>query len=152
MGMDVYGKNPSSPKGRYFQRNVWGWHAPPDLIEELAPDLYEKCEYWHSNDGAGLDAADSRDLGQRLARFIDGGGAEAYVADRDALLAGLPDIPCWLCAGTGTRTDGMVVHNGCNACDGAGNLRPSPTKYGLEVEDIAEFAMFVSASGGFEIN
>lgn len=36
---------------------------------------------------------------------------------------------CWLCKGTGTRTDGMNGPGGCNGCDGTGKSLKSPTKW-----------------------
>lgn len=36
---------------------------------------------------------------------------------------------CWLCNGTGTRTDMMVVANGCNGCRGTGHKTKWPTEW-----------------------
>jgi hypothetical protein len=27
MGMDIYGRNPTSEAGKYFQANIWSWRA-----------------------------------------------------------------------------------------------------------------------------
>ena len=32
MGMDVFGKNPTSEVGKYFRRNVWHWRRLADLV------------------------------------------------------------------------------------------------------------------------
>ena len=51
MGMDVYGKAPTAEVGEYFRRNVWGWRPLWDMCLDLFPELTEKVEYGHSNDG-----------------------------------------------------------------------------------------------------
>jgi hypothetical protein len=55
MGMDVVGKNPSSPAGEYFRANVWSWHPIYSLIVELCSDLLAKrtLKRMAFNDGAG---------------------------------------------------------------------------------------------------
>jgi hypothetical protein len=55
MGMDVYGRKPSSPAGEYFRANVWSWHPIHVLIEELCSDLLDEktLEKLAFNDGAG---------------------------------------------------------------------------------------------------
>ncbi len=42
---------------------------------------------------------------------------------------------CWLCAGTGKRTD-MVVSDGCNGCGGTGVKLKWPTQWGSHHSDI----------------
>ena len=55
MGMDVYGRNPRSDPGEYFQANVWSWRPIHDLIVELCSDLLDEdtIESLGYNDGAG---------------------------------------------------------------------------------------------------
>ena len=55
MGMDVYGRKPSSPDGEYFRANVWSWHPIRALIIELCSDLLDEktLEKLAFNDGAG---------------------------------------------------------------------------------------------------
>jgi hypothetical protein len=55
MGMDIYGRNPTSEAGKFFQANVWSWHPIHTLIEQecadlLDPKLLEKLGF---NDGDG---------------------------------------------------------------------------------------------------
>jgi hypothetical protein len=164
--MDVYGANP----GTYFRRNVWGWHPLAEFCISLAPDITAACEQWHSNDGDGLDAAHSLALARELREALTDGRAAAYVATRDHALKALPDERCHICGGTGIRNDERGRQMGqdirvideaghprhgqtgwCNGCDGRGAVRPWPTCYCLEVSDIAEFAAFLEACGGFEI-
>lgn len=55
MGMDVYGRAPSSPAGEYFRANVWSWRPIHALMIELCSDLLdeEALKKMAINDGAG---------------------------------------------------------------------------------------------------
>jgi len=75
MGMDVWGKNPSGEAGEYFRANVWTWHPIAEYIEECAPSIYRECEYWHSNDGDGLNEVDSLSLAAVLRDELRSGRA-----------------------------------------------------------------------------
>ena len=55
MGMDVYGRNPTTKQGEYFRNNVWWWHPLADYCTSVAPDITAQCNSWHHNDGDGLD-------------------------------------------------------------------------------------------------
>lgn len=175
MGMDVYGKNPTSETGGYFRRNVWGWRPLADLILGLCPEEAADCKYWHSNDGDGLDAAGSVKLADELQRLVDSGDVAAWCQFRAASLAGLPDERCDLCGGTGVRTDGVGQQmrqpervigpewnhkpdhprfgekGWCNGCDGRGRNRPLACSYHVDPDDVAEFIAFLRDCGGFEI-
>jgi hypothetical protein len=81
MGMGLCGLNPapqSGETGRYFRNNIWWWHPLADYCMEVAPDIAEKCSFWHSNDGDGLNAEDSVELARRLKSAVDRGNARAY--------------------------------------------------------------------------
>lgn len=168
MGMDVYGLAPTHHKGQYFRRSVWGWHPLADCCLAIAPKLTAPCTHWHSNDGAGLDGA--RRLGTALKEAIDSGSVADYVAKRDAKLAALTDDPCRQCSGTGVRADDIGTSLGmktrlidkahhprhgetgwCNGCDGLGVTPAWEKHYRLCTDDVAEFADFLLACGGFEI-
>lgn len=157
MGMDVYGKSPSTEVGEYFRRSVWSWHPLWTFVEEAVPHLAERVTYGHTNDGDGLDAEGSVLLAHELTTLLDDGTVARYVTERDAALAAMASEPCQWCNGTGTRTDkvgvemGMVERGWCNGCDGKGEVRPWAASYGLEVQDVAEFRDFLTACGGFEI-
>ena len=66
MGMDVYGKNATSEAGKYFRRNIFGWPPLWGYCEYLAPELTSKVKYGYTNDGDGLNAEDSKALGEML--------------------------------------------------------------------------------------
>ncbi|MCC0007728.1 MAG: hypothetical protein H6876_06340 [Hyphomicrobiaceae bacterium] len=156
MGMDVFGKAPTSKEGEYFRNNVWWWRPLADICVALAPEICAECEHWQSNDGDGLKESSAMALAAVLdARLADGTVAK-LVADRDAWLAALPDEPCDLCQGKGVRSDELAIKNGwdkkpCNACEGKGTVRPWETRYQQDEENVREFANFLKASGGFSI-
>jgi hypothetical protein len=152
--MDVYGKAPTSETGKYFRRSVWGWRPLWTYCEETAPEISEKVAYGHTNDGDGLGVEDSIALSQHLREEIASGCTARYIRERDDRLASLPDEPCRICDGTGRRLPPPDVGAGtrpCNGCSSRGMVRPFETHYGLLVEDVTEFADFLSDCGGFEI-
>lgn len=171
MGMDVYGKNPSSEAGEYFRRNVWGWRPLWKYVEDTHPEIAGKVEYAQSNDGDGLDAENSIKLAEALKKDIWDGVADNYIALRNSYLASLTRPDCEHCQGTGIRTDAVGVENGmperelepdmaslvgrtkgwCNGCSGEGKKDAWETNYYLDIEDIQQFSDFLEASGGFEI-
>ena len=178
MGMDVYGNRPTTETGEYFRRNVWGWRPLSIYVEEMHPELYSACEHWHTNDGDGLDAETARELAAALRADVANGQAKSYVEIRDRGLKSLPNEECFLCAGTGVRRDAVGYQAGqpervipkdakgendvgphpragekgwCNGCEGRGFSRPAEVRYGLEENDLLEFAAFCEASGGFKI-
>lgn len=171
MGMDVYGKKSTDPKGEYFRNNVWWWHPLADYIETNHPSIAARCADWHSNSGYGLDADDSIALAAELRDAISDGRAAAYQARHDAVRAALPRLKCDLCDGTGVRCDQVGVQMGqpdkvidepghprhgqtgwCNGCNGVGTREDFNASYWFSVENLSEFADFLADCGGFEIN
>lgn len=175
MGMDVYGRKPTTEAGEYFRRNMWGWRPLAEFVIEKAPEIARYCQHWHSNDGDGLNAAKSRELAGVLRRMVASGEAAEYVTLRDAKLKALPRETCECCDGTGIRTDAIGVEmkmpelivsrkNGneqnprlgqtgwCNGCGGWGSREPTAAWYRLDVNDLTEFAEFLEGCGGFKIN
>lgn len=162
MGMDVHGKT----NGAYFRRSVWGWRPLADYVIDMHVALASKVQYWHSNDGDGLNEEDSHELARNIQRDLATGSVKAYVAARNERLGRLPREQCKLCNGTGLRTD-QVGHDlgldhfrldyeghwkgGCNGCEGTGTTEPWDRSYPLTVEDVAEFAQFLEACDGFQI-
>jgi hypothetical protein len=152
MGMDVCGITPRSEVGQYFRANVWWWRPLAQYVEDMHPEFYKKNEYWHLNDGGGLDAADSRALGEAIQKEIDDGRALVWVSQRDTELSELPSEECDLCHGTGHRTDGVIPPDQpCNKCEGRGTVRPWATHYHCDIESLQGFANFLKECGGFEI-
>lgn len=171
--MDVYGKSPTSKDGEYFRNNAWRWRPLWDYCRSIAPDLIDEKLFksGHYNDGAGLDAKGAVALAKKLESEIETGRTAIYAANYQAHQAGTPDEDCDLCEGTGIRRDTVGVTNGfvsrviekedhpragqsgwCNGCDGLGHKRPTSTWYYFNEENVRQFAKFLRASGGFEIN
>lgn len=157
MGMDIFGKAPVSSEGEYFRNSVWWWHPLAEYITHSHPDLAAACTLWHTNDGDGLDAEGAAALADALAEDLDNGAVALYEAERSVQIASLPRETCRLCDGTGTRSDAIGIEMGfaargwCNGCDGIGDREPWEASYVFEVANVAEFAKFARASGGFEI-
>jgi len=172
MGMDVMGNNATSERGSYFRNNVWWWHPLAGLITQQYPDIADKCEHWHSNDGDGLNADDSYKLAQLLQTDIDSGALANYETDYRNKMASLPRTDCTICDATGIRTDELGVREGfttkelstenqiltgrilgwCNGCDGAGTCESFEGNYGFSVENVQEFVEFLRECGGFSIH
>ena len=153
--MDVSGKAPAADVGKYFRNNVWWWRPLWTYIEEIAPDLAGGIS-GQTNDGEGLDDEGAQQLTAILTDEIASGRTEKYARKRAQHLESLPDEPCEFCAGTGRRHDGLTSGRdtadfACNACGGAGMVRPWSTHYPFDVENVVAFRDFVAASGGFAI-
>ena len=164
MGLDVFGKNPTSETGTYFRNNFWWWRPLADFITSTYPDLTAVCHYWHSNDGDGLDEAASLALAYALQRDIDNGTVARHAVEHTERLAALPKEICTLCDGSGVRTDDvghldgydtprdpLTGKDGCNGCAGEGKVSSFETNYPFEVENVSSFVAFLRESGGFVI-
>jgi len=149
MGMDIYGSKPTSEEGRYFRCNVWTWRPLAELVTELCPEETAACELWQSNDGDGLDAAESEKLAARLFGLLESGVVEAYCTRRDARLAKLPDKACQRCEGTGLRVSSPDIP--CFQCDGIGKVGAFERAYFVHEGNVKEFADFLKECGGFAI-
>ena len=170
--MDVYGKNPTAEAGQYFRRNVWGWRPLWQYVENVHPEIAGLVKHGYSNDGDGLDDENSLELASLLRTDITSGVVAEYVSARNQILADLPRDECDLCNGSGIRTDAIGVENGmpehkldeavaivlgrthgwCNKCRGEGVVDNFLLNYFLDETDIAEFAEFLEACGGFGIH
>lgn len=157
MGMDVFGKAPLSSEGEYFRNSVWWWHPLAEYITAMHLDIAAGCTEWHTNSGDGLDAEGSAALAEALTDDLDRGIVTLYEAERSVQIAALPRQTCNICAGTGTRSDALGVELGfaargwCNGCDGIGDCEAWEASYVFDAANVAEFAKFARASGGFEI-
>lgn len=159
MGMDVYGKKPTTEEGKYFRNNVWWWRPLADYVCDVAPEIAAGCKHWHSNDGDGLDAEASIRLADVLDKEIAEGRTLSYEKRDASKKAMMPNVRCDLCEGTGTRMPipqrgaGDPKNGGlkCNACHGTGHVRPWDAEYPFSVENVKEFVAFLRGCGGFEI-
>ncbi|HBP1183203.1 hypothetical protein [Pseudomonas aeruginosa] len=154
MGMDVFGKAPTSETGEYFRNNVWWWHPLWRYCEAIAPDLIPDDNLGHSNDGWGLEREEATELAARLERAIATGETERYAEQYRARLEALPSEPCTVCGGVGKRAEPPKSGPGqlpCNACDGTGRVLNFATHYPFAVDNVKAFAEFLRGSGGFQI-
>jgi hypothetical protein len=173
MGMDVFGKEPS-PKmvknkdgddvrvGEYFRNTVWWWRPLATYCLTMAPHVSARCEYWHSNDGDGLDAAKSKELAAILREELSSGRTKAYAEIRQAEIKATPTTPCVVCDGTGScaapasGAGEWFDENGkqkyCNECDGTGRQKTADRLYPFSEENVESWAAFLENCGGFEIH
>jgi hypothetical protein len=135
MGMDVHGRNPSSPEGEYFCANVWSWRPIHALMIALCSDLLDEgtlhsMEY---NDGAGpADQATCTTMANRFELWM-----EHHI---DGLCLDFP--------GVGVAEDGHFVFEK--------ELTENPdiethTPYEVEDEHLKEWIEFLRHCGGFEV-
>jgi hypothetical protein len=154
MGMDVIGNEEA-----YFRNNVWRWRPLADYICRTAPDVALKCKHWQTNDGDGLNEADSLRLAEVLSAEIESGRTKAYAIRYRSEQEATPNEPCEICEGTGTRLPWPQVGPGnpkldgvkCKGCNGTGYRRPWSCSYRFEVENVQEFVRFLRSCGGFKI-
>lgn len=174
MGMDVYGVEPTTEKGHYFRNNVWWWRPLADYILSQHGEIATSgCdpEYWHSNDGEGLDAEKALELAKALRYDLDNGITAEYQRKYNEYLASLPREKCDWCNSTGIRTDEVAVahgmptkelpteiqiltgrtHGWCNGCNGEGSRLGFEAEYPFSIENVAEFCEFLEGCGGFQI-
>jgi len=170
MGMDVFGRQPTTEQGEYFRNNVWWWRPLWNYCLTVAPDLCSKVS-GHFNDGDGLDADEAIQLANILYTELWEGRTAQYKKELDEHNATLPREKCEICDGTGIRTDPIGVehgwhikeldvetqiltgrtHGSCNSCHGVGTTENWALHYPFSVENVANFAQFCSESGGFSI-
>ena len=170
MGMDVYGRKPTTKEGEYFRNDVWWWKPLWAYCREVST-VALKVKYGFSNDGDGLNAKDSRELASDLQEELDSGRTVEFDILRKEELAKLPRETCSICGGTGIRTDGVGVAHGwptkvvdepgnprhgmtgsCNGCGGWGSEEPWAANYPFSEENVREFVAFLRGCGGFKIN
>ncbi len=174
MGMDIYGVEPTTEKGEYFRNNWWWWRPLADYClsqhGEIATNGCD-AEYWHSNDGEGLDAETALELAKALRYDLKNGITAEYERKYREYLASIPRENCDWCGATGIRTDevgvkmGMTtkelspevqiltgrIHGWCNGCDGVGTKESMSAEYPFSVENVAEFCEFLEGCGGFSM-
>lgn len=167
MGMDVWGREPSSEQGKYFRNNVWWWRPLWDYCCDIgAAVISEKLQRaGHFNDGEGLDGPGAVRLAHLLKEELATGRTAIFAAERDAVLAALPQHECTYCNGSGSRTDEVGIRmkmpermnnytgkpGWCNGCDGAGKKDDEEKSYGFSVENVEEFVTFLEHCGGFKV-
>jgi len=172
MGMDIYGKKPTTDKGEYFRNNVWWWRPLADFcIERYGNEVGFDGEQWHFNSGYGLNATKTKKLARLLRDDLDNGSVLVYEQSYREKIAELPREVCKQCGGTGIRTDNVGVemgmpqkelspevqiltgrtHGWCNGCGGEGTTEHWLASYPFDIQNVQEFCEFLENCGGFEI-
>lgn len=125
MGMDVYGKFPSSESGKYFRANVWSWRPIHALCSVV---LGKPLKEWAYNDGKGFDNQKECDeLAAKLEKYLTNFPNEEISVKSK------------------TRVD--PVTNRFLPPGSNGGISP----YSTDHEHVRKFITFLRASGGFEI-
>jgi len=130
MGMDVYGKSPTTETGKYFRASVWSWRPLHGLIAEVGSDLFdeETLKSMGYNDGAGLDSQEKCDeLADRIESWLETNKGGITVEDSTV----------------------RVDENGCFIRNAVPTQGLSPYKIGDS--HIKEFVKFLRGCGGFEV-
>jgi hypothetical protein len=148
MGMDVYGKNPTSVVGNYFRSNIWYWRPLWAFCCSAAPTILSKdiAEKGTVNEGHGLDAEQSALLSAKLLQAVQSGKAAQHEKDFYAYLQTLPQEKCPTCPKLPA-----LEQQDCLYCKGAGVIAPTLKHYRFSTNDVTEFAQFLRHCGGFEI-
>lgn len=150
MGMDVYGKTPTSEKGKYFRSNIWWWHPLADYVTLIAPKETATCKAWHTNEGDGLNAADAFALADKLQIEIDSGRCARYALTRGTsgndstddsqaqkITSALDDLKYRIADQIGTNPSEVTIL--------------AETNWPFSVENVQTFVCFLRHCGGFEI-
>lgn len=182
MGVDIYGREPTSETGRYFRKAWGGWSPILNVMRRFVPAAtMETCKHWGTNDGDGLDDANSKNAAASLEEAIESGALDAFIEDQNLRLDNLPNEECRLCHGTGIRTDAIgedsrftdkicdeieprwTLFAGqphpragqkgwCNGCNGRGYDRPNECLRYYEREAVDRWVEFLKECGGFNIH
>jgi hypothetical protein len=157
MGMDIYGKHPKSEIGKYYRGDIYGWNNLAKHIVQTCPkEITGKVPNWFTNDGYGLDEADSTALAQILEEQVKTGLEfipELYpvASHLDDLFVRLPDfINAATTAGSGEEVNPEealeIRFEFMEECKPIEDL-----PVGVPESAVTEFAAFLRECGGFEI-
>ena len=151
-GFHIFGIAPAKERGKYFRNNVWYLRPLWEFIGDTCSDILTQDELraGQFNDGTAYSREKAERIAKRLKELLDSGFVADYEPEYRKTQEALPDEPCIICHGTGTRND-EVVKGTCNSCHGSGTMRPWSTSYPFATEHVEEFVSFLLASNGFEI-
>jgi hypothetical protein len=170
MGMDLFGKAPTSEKGNHFRRNIWWWHPLWDYCVDVAP-VARKVKSGHCNEGDGLNAVDAKRLAAILRSEIKSGRTAIKERAFRTTIEPIPDAICALCDGTGMSNSpvpkvrclftgeysgaqelaGIFPPARCNGCGGRGRRAPAAASRCFDAATVVDFIEFLEHCGGFEI-
>jgi hypothetical protein len=141
MGMDIYGRKPSSSKGEYLRLTQSGWTPVWSYVAELCQDLLTErdIQCGFSNDGHRISAAKAADIAQRLHEHLSVKAAPETFK------------PAYLSAGKKRARPNLEDRHsgeGSIARVAALDQKMAPKMR----KALMEFAAFCAASGGFEVD
>ena len=154
MGMDIYGIKPATEEGNYFRANVWSWRPIHYLCDYLnvSKNLGFDLSRWGYNDGAGLDAKQSKILAKKLDQYLDKHPHLKEDDDRMYIC-----MYSW-CTPDGQSVkphkisedypDGTVLYSSVVSRSGQ-LVQPS---YSVTLGHIKQFITFLNSCGGFNIH
>jgi hypothetical protein len=139
MGMDVYGRKPTSETGNYFRNNVWWWRPLADFIINNYSDDIKRIPKiaWHTNDGEGLGARDSLRLANLLRRDLDRGYVAEFEKAYNAARESAAEVPCKFCAGSGRVPEKNPTNPVARKIEALQNLADRPGTPGEGVAAVA---------------
>lgn len=134
MGMDVWGRNPSAPSGRYFRANIWSWRPIHALIIELCPELFDEQTMARLgiNVGAGAtDQATCTIMADRFDQWLEQ-NVNGHMID----------------LGLRVTTEGRFVNEQEQATDSS---LETVSPYQTSDQHLREWVEFLRHCGGFEV-
>jgi hypothetical protein len=154
MGMDVYGKNPSSKDGEYFRACVWSWR-PIHVIIGMTGVVDEKTlNSMACNDGAGLEnQARCNQLADAIENVMknDNLKAAGFIlvknGKEDDIEICFPPEGDFLVTGKG-----RFVNDADLATMTEEEKQALKSPYSTSYSHLKEFIVFLRACGGFEVN
>ena len=132
MGMDVYGKDPRSEKGKYFRASVWSWRPLNALMFEVGVITESERDKMSLNDGEGLEKDQAQKVAARLQKFLD-------------------ERPHLRTIHT-TDPPGAAEQTLISMFKEIGTEVGSSTEYSIDREHVLEFIAFCWDCGGFEVH
>lgn len=133
MGMDVYGRKPTTDAGEYFRANIWSWRPIHELIEKANVLPQKMVEDMAFNDGAGPDAEQALLLAYQLENMLEG-----MEDDNTFMLTDEIDGPVAAMLSQ-FKEQGIEI------------VSPRGPVYQADVSQVKEFIEFCRHSGGFEV-
>lgn len=133
MGMDVYGRKPTTDAGEYFRANIWSWRPIHELIEKANVLPQKMVEDMGFNDGAGPDAEQALLLAYQLENMLEG-----MEDDNTFMLTDEIDGPVAAMLSQ-FKEQGIEI------------VSPRGPVYQADVSQVKEFIEFCRHSGGFEV-
>ena len=138
--------------GVYFRNNVWWWRPLWDYVCAVCKDVItiDDAMGGDSNSGHIINENTTTEMAILLYKEVKEGNHKKYEKQYTKELESIPLEDCNLCDGTGHRTD--AIFNGtCNKCEGKGKVKSFQAAYPFSAENVEEFLLFLSESGGIQI-